>query len=77
MKQTLIHTSPRRSKSNVINYHLLAQAFIMVETAFILRNRLKMYAAGPEATKALKREAAQAEDDARELIRGAYGYPAK
>ena len=74
MKQTLIHTSSRRSKSHVINQHLLAQAFVMVETALILRNRLKMYNAGPLAKAALTREAQKAEDDARELIRGAYGY---
>lgn len=74
MKQTLIHTS--NNKAQIVNPLLLKQAHILIEVAMILRNRLKMYAAGPAATKALKREAAQAEDDARELIRGAYGYRA-
>lgn len=74
MKQTLIHT--KANKAQLVNPLLLKQAHILIEVAMILRNRLKMYAAGPEATKALKREAAQAEDDARDLIRGAYGYNA-
>lgn len=74
MKKTLIHT--KTNNAQVVNWMLLKQAHILIEVAQILRNRLKMYAAGPHATAALKREAAQAENDARELIRGAYGYRA-
>ncbi|QHR68031.1 hypothetical protein sortregn_9 [Escherichia phage sortregn] len=72
MKQTLLPT--KTNKAQLVNPLLLKQAHILIEVAMILRNRLKMYAAGPAATAALKREARQAEDDARELIRGAYGY---
>lgn len=74
MEKALIQT--KTNKAIVINWMLLKQAHILIEVAMILRNRLKMYAAGPHATAALKREAAQAESDARELIRGAYGYGA-
>jgi len=75
MKQTLLHT--KTNKAQLVNPLLLKQAHILIETAMILRNRLKMYAAGPLAKAALTREAVQAENDARELIRGAYGYNAK
>lgn len=71
MKQTLIHTKTNNAK--VVNDLLLKQSHILVEVAGVLRNRIKMYAASPRAVAAMKREAEQAEADARELLRGAYG----
>jgi hypothetical protein len=72
MKQTLIHTKTNPAK--VASPLMLAQAHVLADLAQRLRNRMKMYSAGPAATAALKREAQQAEDNAREALRGAYGY---
>lgn len=69
--QTLLIT--KTNKAQVVSPLLLAQAHVLADLACRLRNRLKMYAAGPQAVAALKREAAQAEENARDALRGAYG----
>lgn len=69
--QTLLIT--KANKAQVVSPLLLAQAHVLADLACRLRNRLKMYAAGPAATAALKREAEQAEENARDALRGAYG----
>lgn len=69
--QNLIIT--KRNKAQIVSPLLLAQAHVLADLACRLRNRLKMYHAGPAAVAALKREAGQAEADARAALRGAYG----
>lgn len=69
--QNLIIT--KRNTAQVVSPLLLAQAHVLADMACRLRNRLKMYHAGPQAVAALKREAAQAEENARDALRGAYG----
>lgn len=69
--QTLLIT--KANKAQIVSPLLLAQAHVLADLACRLRNRLKMYAAGPAATAALKREAEQAEENARDALRGAYG----
>lgn len=75
MKQTLIIT--KKNNAQIVSPLLLAKAHVLADLACRLRNRLKMYAAGPAATAALKREARQAEADARDALRGAYGCNAR
>lgn len=69
--QNLIIT--KRNTAKIVSPLLLAQAHVLADFANKLRNHVKMYAASPRARDVLLREAAQAEENAREALRGAYG----
>ncbi|QQV88605.1 hypothetical protein [Kosakonia phage Kc237] len=63
----------RANKAQIVSPLLLAQAQTLAFNAQCLTNRLRMWAAGPEAVKATKREIAQMMADANDALRGAYG----
>lgn len=71
MKQTLIHTKTNRAK--LVSPLLLKQAQTLAFNAQCLTNRLRMWAAGPEAMKATRREIAELMANANDALRKAYG----
>lgn len=66
-----IFSRPNRAK--VASWLMLAQAQTLAFNAQCLQNRLRMWAAGPEAVKATKREIRETMAHANDALRKAYG----